>query len=129
MHPTAVDESDRPINSIPGKGQQRGTISPVGHPHDSINTGINERHCSKPFRTEEKSCVATHQVSVDPSTENGIFGISGACNNNASDIPSREVEKKIQQLAQHLFYQQTVSVRDLAKFVGKASASQRVIQF
>ena len=35
--------------------------------------------------------------------------------------------RKIQQLAQQLLRQQTVSVRDLARFVGKTSASQRAI--
>ena len=35
--------------------------------------------------------------------------------------------RKIQQLAQHLLHQQTVSVRDIARFVGKASASTRAV--
>jgi len=35
--------------------------------------------------------------------------------------------RKIQQLAQRLLYQQSVSVRDMARFVGKASASMRAI--
>ena len=35
--------------------------------------------------------------------------------------------RKIQQLAQHLLYKQNVSVRDLARFVGKTSASQKAI--
>ena len=35
--------------------------------------------------------------------------------------------RKVQQLAQHLLCQQTVSVRELARFVGKTSASQRAI--
>ena len=35
--------------------------------------------------------------------------------------------RKIQQLAPHLLCQQTVSIRELARFVGKTSASQRAV--
>ena len=41
-------------------------------------------------------------------------------------FPSEKL-RKIQQLAQHLLHQPSVSVRDLARFVGKASASTRAI--
>jgi len=41
-------------------------------------------------------------------------------------FPTKKL-RKIQQLAQHLLHQQISSVRDLTRFVGKASASMKVI--
>lgn len=51
----------------------------------------------------------------NPSTENGILGISGGCTILHLVFPVENL-RNIQQLALYLLYQQTVSVRDLVRF-------------
>ena len=64
------------------------------------------------------------EIHAVPSADPGVLGLPSRYSEPTADFPSREAEK-IQQLAQHLLHQSKVSVRDLARFVGKTSAATR----
>ena len=59
------------------------------------------------------------QIQTDSTSE---YGVPGGHSKSTAHFPAKKL-RKVQQLAQHLLHQPRISVRDLARFLGKTSAS------